>query len=67
MAEADRLLTVSEVADRLRLGEETIRRWLRNGKLKGTLIGSKRAGYRIRESEVRRVESGGLATEEDAD
>lgn len=54
----ERLLKVSEVAERLRLNEETVRRWLRSGKLKGRLMGSTAAGYRIPESEVQRVLSG---------
>jgi excisionase family DNA binding protein len=64
MGETDQLMTVEEVATRLRLSEETVRRWLRSGKMKGTRLGSARAGYRIRESEVRRVEEGGMTNEE---
>jgi excisionase family DNA binding protein len=51
----EKVLTVSEVAERLRLGEETIRRWLRQGKLHGTKLGPTSAGYRIPESEVERI------------
>ena len=50
----DRLLTVHEVAARLRLNPETVRRWLREGKLRGFLLGGDRGGYRIAESELRR-------------
>jgi excisionase family DNA binding protein len=50
----DPLLTVPEVAARLRLNPETVRRWLRQGKLCGVAMGSDRAGWRIPESEVRR-------------
>jgi excisionase family DNA binding protein len=53
MAE-DRLLTVQEVAERLRLKPETVRRWLRSGKLRGISLGSDHAGWRVRESEVAR-------------
>jgi excisionase family DNA binding protein len=51
----DRLLTVSEVAELLRMHRESVRRWLRDGRLKGGRIGGRRLGYRIPESEVRRV------------
>ena len=60
MAE-ERRLTVPEVAERLRVGPETVRRWLRQGKLRGRLIGGTRAGYRIPEGEVSRILSGGEA------
>jgi excisionase family DNA binding protein len=53
--EGDRLLTVQEVAGRLRVNPETIRRWLRQGKLEGAMLGGDRAGYRIAESELRRL------------
>ena len=53
----DRYLTVAQVAERLHVHEESVRRWLRDGQLKGHLI-SRRAGYRIRESEVERFASG---------
>lgn len=49
------MLTVSEVAARLKLHEESVRRWLRGGRLKGVRIGGGRAGYRIPESEVTRI------------
>lgn len=48
----EELLTVAEVARRLRLSEETIRRWIRGGKLQAIRIGSDRAGFRIRRSEI---------------
>ena len=53
----DRFLTVEQVADRLQVHEETVRRWLRDGRLSGHLL-SRRAGYRVRESEVERFASG---------
>lgn len=55
----ERLYTVSEVAARMRMDPETVRVWLRTGKLRGFRPGGKRLGWRIRESEVRRVVSGG--------
>jgi excisionase family DNA binding protein len=48
-----RLLTVREVAERLRSSPETVRRWLRAGKLRGLLL-SQQGGYRIPDSELRR-------------
>ena len=47
------LLTVKEVADQLRFGEETVRRLLRTGALKGMIV-SDRGGWRIAPEEVRR-------------
>ena len=55
-------LTVPETAERLRITEETVRRWLRSGKIRGVRLGGTKAGYRIPESEVTR-----LLTAEDAD
>jgi excisionase family DNA binding protein len=51
----DQLLTVVQVAERLQLHPETIRRWVREGKLPAVKLGSDRAGFRIRESDVRRL------------
>jgi excisionase family DNA binding protein len=50
--DADRFLTVEEVAERLNLSTETIRRWLRSGRLRGIRIGARRAGWRIREHDL---------------
>ena len=52
MPDPDRLLTVSEAADRLRLNPETIRRWLRDGRLSGLWLGSDKAGWRISEQDL---------------
>jgi excisionase family DNA binding protein len=51
----EEFLTVAQAAERLQLNQETVRVWLRTGKLKGTLLGGKRSGYRIPRSEVERV------------
>ncbi len=48
----DPLLTVPEVAARLRLKPETVRRWLRSGRLAGISLGSDHAGWRVRESSL---------------
>jgi excisionase family DNA binding protein len=44
--EEGQLLTVAQVADRLQVNSETVRRWLRAGELEGILLGDK-AGYRV--------------------
>lgn len=43
----EKLLTVQNVADRLKVTPETVRRWLRTGKLHGALPGGDEMGYRI--------------------
>jgi excisionase family DNA binding protein len=55
------LLTVAEVASRLRMNPETVRVWLRTGQLKGVMPGGNKLGYRIPESEVRRILQGKVA------
>jgi excisionase family DNA binding protein len=52
---AEQFLTVTEVAERLRIMPETVRRWLRAGKIHGVLLGGDKMGYRIAEAEVRRL------------
>jgi excisionase family DNA binding protein len=59
MEPQEELLTVEEFADRLSVHEQTVRRWLRNGQINGTML-NRRAGYRIRASEVDRVMRDGL-------
>ena len=49
----ERYWRVPEVAERLRVDPETVRRWLRAGKLQGVLL-SQQGGYRIAESELER-------------
>jgi excisionase family DNA binding protein len=48
----EELLTVPEVATLLKLNEQTVRRWLRSGRLVGVSLGSRQAGWRVRRSEV---------------
>jgi excisionase family DNA binding protein len=50
----EHLLTVREVAERIRSSPETVRRWLRQGKLRGFRPGGTRLGYRVAESELQR-------------
>jgi excisionase family DNA binding protein len=45
---------VPEVAELLRVGPETVRRWLRRGELHGFLLGGTKLGYRVRGSELLR-------------
>lgn len=47
----DRWLTVAQVAQELQVHEETVRRWLRQGRLEGHNF-SGRTGYRIRQSAI---------------
>ncbi len=54
MAE-EQLLKVPEVAERLRVRQETVRRWISEGTICGTMVGGRRSGYRIPESEVDRI------------
>lgn len=49
--EGDRLLTVHEVAAYLRIDPESIRRWLRDGKLLGINLG-RGSGWRIRTADL---------------
>lgn len=49
----EELLTVQQVASRLKLNPETVRRWLREGRLRGIRFGGS-GGYRIPQSEVER-------------
>ena len=50
----DELLTVPEVAATLRLNEQTVRKWLREGRLAGVYLGTRTAGWRVRRSDVAR-------------
>ena len=44
-------LTVEDIVDLLKVHEQTVRRWLREGHLRGVLLGRK-AGYRVRASDL---------------
>ncbi|RAQ95806.1 MULTISPECIES: helix-turn-helix domain-containing protein [Thermogemmatispora] len=46
------LLTVSEVAQRLRVDDTTVRRWIKSGALEAILLPhrGKRQGYRVKKS-----------------
>ena len=47
----ERWYTVEEIVDLLKVHEQTVRRWLRSGDLRGVLLGRK-AGYRVRASDL---------------
>lgn len=47
----ERWLTVADVADQLQIDEQTVRRWIRAGKLIARNLGGK-AGYRIRPNDL---------------
>lgn len=47
----DKWLTVEDVTARLRVHKDTVRRWLRSGRLTGRNFGGK-MGYRIKESDL---------------
>ncbi len=46
----ERWYTVEEIVETLKVHEQTVRRWLKAGELRGILLGRK-AGYRIRASD----------------
>ena len=47
----DKWYTVEEIAERLKVTDQTVRRWLKEGDLVGTNF-SGRTGWRIREQDV---------------
>lgn len=53
----DPLLTVDDVAERLKVHPESVRRWLRDGQLIGHRV-TRRAGWRIPESAFLRFARG---------
>ncbi len=57
----DTWLTVGDIVTHLRVHKETVRRWLRSGRLIGRNFGGK-MGYRVRKSDLETF----LADEQDA-
>jgi excisionase family DNA binding protein len=53
-------MAVAQVADRLQVYRESVRRWIRQGRLRGALVGGDRSGYRIGVREVRRFLTAGV-------
>ncbi len=47
----ERWLTVAEIVAQLQVHEQTVRRWLREGRLPGRNFGG-RTGYRVRERDL---------------
>lgn len=47
----DTWLTVEDIAKRMKVTDQTVRRWLKSGELVGTNFGG-RTGYRIREADA---------------
>jgi excisionase family DNA binding protein len=54
MQQADELLTVREVARRLRVDDTTVRRWIKHGTLEAVSLPhvGKRQAYRVRQSTI---------------
>ncbi len=48
----ERWLTVAEIVERLQVHEQTVRRWLREGRLGGVPFGG-RTGWRVGEEDLR--------------
>jgi excisionase family DNA binding protein len=48
----DRMLTVAEIVDMLKVHEQTVRRWIKTGELRAIILG-RRSGYRVPESALR--------------
>ena len=49
---SEELLTVREVSARLKVHPETVRDWLRLGRIKGSRLGGDKSGWRVRVSEI---------------
>ncbi len=49
----DRWLTVGDIVQQARVHEQTVRRWLRSGELKGRNLRGK-SGWRVRQSDLDR-------------
>jgi excisionase family DNA binding protein len=57
---SDQWLTVAQAAEIVQVHPETLRAWLRSGRIPATLL-SRRAGYRIRASDLEAFLSGGAS------
>lgn len=55
MPQTEHLLTVKDVAARFGVTIATVRRWIKDGRLRARMPGGQKAGYRIPESEVERL------------
>jgi excisionase family DNA binding protein len=52
------LLTVEQVALQLQVHPESVRRWIRRGRLPAARIGGTKMGYRIQRADVERLLDG---------
>jgi excisionase family DNA binding protein len=52
--DVERFLTVEQVAERLQVPQDTVRRWLRERRLIGARLGGRKSGWRIRETALDR-------------
>lgn len=52
MTDAEPWYTVEQIAEMFQVSEETVRRWVRNGEIPALALGGRKAGYRIRKSDV---------------
>lgn len=64
MGEKETMLSTTEAAKRLGVGMRTIQLWLRQGRLPGVKLGPRI--WRIRESDVLRIQQEGLPKTEEA-
>lgn len=51
----EKIYTIAEVAEILRVKDYTVREWLREGKLKGFKAGNR---WRVKESELKKMTNG---------
>ena len=51
MVDQGRWYTVADIVELLQVHEQSVRRWLRDGELRGTLLGRK-GGYRVLGSDL---------------
>jgi excisionase family DNA binding protein len=56
----ERWFTVEEAAEIMKVSQGTLRDWLRTGQLRGTMLGGRKIGWRIAESEIGRALREGL-------
>ena len=49
----ERLLTVKQITERLQVSQDSVYRWLADGRLKGVRLGGTRVGWRISEKDLR--------------
>lgn len=56
----EKWFTTSQIADLLQVTEQTVRLWLRDGRLRGRAFGGK-TGWRVRESDLNSFLDGDVA------